>query len=115
MAGLIGMTANVFRLSLLDYAGLEPALAAFLGALTAGLLASAIRIHIGYPRIAITVPSIVIMVPGMYMYKAIYYLAFGEDAQGGYWLIRAVLIVAALPLGLIFARILTDTNFRKSS
>lgn len=114
-AGLIGMMANVLRLTLLDYAGIEPALASFLGAFVAGLLASAMRFCIGYPRITLTVPSIVIMVPGMYMYKAIYYFAFGNDAQGEFWLCRAILIVAALPLGLIFARILTDTNFRKSS
>jgi len=31
------------------------------------------------------------------------------------WLTKAVLIVVALPMGLIFARIFTDNNFRKSS
>ena len=70
---------------------------------------------IGWPRITITVPSIVIMVPGMFMYKGIYYIALNDIATGGLWLTKAVLIVAALPLGLIFARIITDKNFRKSS
>ena len=36
-------------------------------------------------------------------------------ADGGMWLVKAFLIVLALPLGLIAARILTDNNFRKSS
>jgi uncharacterized membrane protein YjjB (DUF3815 family) len=55
------------------------------------------------------------MVPGMFMYKGIYYIALNDIATGGLWLTKAVLIVAALPLGLIFARIITDKNFRKSS
>lgn len=83
--------------------------------MTAGLLASAIKIKVGYPRITLTVPSIVIMVPGMFMYKGIYFIGLNDIATGGLWLSKAFLIVLALPLGLIFARILTDTNFRKSS
>ncbi|HNZ98257.1 threonine/serine exporter family protein [Ruminococcus sp.] len=114
-AGLIGRIANTLRLELIDMAEIHVGLAAFIGALTAGLLASAIHHWIGYPRITLTVPSIVIMVPGMFMYKGIYYIALNDIATGGLWLTKAVLIVAALPLGLIFARIITDKNFRKSS
>ncbi|MBQ6169230.1 MAG: threonine/serine exporter family protein [Ruminococcus sp.] len=114
-AGLIGMIANTLRLELIDMAEIHVGLAAFIGALTAGLIASAIHHWIGYPRITLTVPSIVIMVPGMFMYKGIYYIALNDIATGGLWLTKAVLIVAALPLGLIFARIITDKNFRKSS
>lgn len=114
-AGLIGMIANTLRLELIDMTEIHVGLAAFIGALTAGLLASAIHHWIGYPRITLTVPSIVIMVPGMFMYKGIYYIALNDIATGGLWLTKAVLIVAALPLGLIFARIITDKNFRKSS
>ncbi|MBR3667055.1 MAG: threonine/serine exporter family protein [Ruminococcus sp.] len=114
-AGLIGMIANTLRLELIDMAEIHVGLAAFIGALTAGLLASAIHHWIGYPRITLTVPSIVIMVPGMFMYKGIYYIALNDIATGGLWLTKAVLIVTALPLGLIFARIITDKNFRKSS
>ncbi|WP_276799825.1 threonine/serine exporter family protein, partial [Fannyhessea vaginae] len=77
-----------------------------------GLLASVVRKKIGYPRIALTVPSIVIMVPGLYMYRAMYnFGAFSLD-KGSLWLLRAVLIVFCLPLGLIVARILTDPKWR---
>lgn len=31
-----------------------------------------IKTSIGYPRISLTVPSVVIMVPGLYLYRAIY-------------------------------------------
>jgi len=115
IAGCIGMIANTLRLELIDLLNVHVGLAAFIGALSAGLLASAIHHWIGYPRITLTVPSIVIMVPGMFMYKGIYYIALNDISTGGLWLTKAVLIVMALPLGLIFARILTDKNFRKSS
>ncbi|MCR5601128.1 MAG: threonine/serine exporter family protein [Ruminococcus sp.] len=115
LAGVIGMIANTLRLELIEQLNVHVGLAAFIGALSSGLLASAIHHWIGYPRITLTVPSIVIMVPGMFMYKAIYYIALNDIATGGLWLTKAVLIVMALPLGLIFARILTDKNFRKSS
>ncbi|WP_303837821.1 threonine/serine exporter ThrE family protein [Ruminococcus flavefaciens] len=115
IAGLIGMCANTLRLELIDMAGIHAGLAAFTGALSAGLLASAIHHRIGYPRITLTVPSIVIMVPGMFMYKGVYYIVINDITTGAVWLTKAVLIVTALPLGLICARILTDRNFRKSS
>lgn len=114
-AGLIGMIANTVRLELIDFTQIPVSVCAFIGALLAGLLASAIKKKIGYPRISITVPSIVIMVPGMFMYKGIYYIAFNDIATGSLWLTKALLIVVSLPLGLIFARIFTDNNFRKSS
>ena len=114
-AGLIGMIANTLRLELIDFAGIHAATAAFIGALTAGLLASAIKKYIGYPRITITVPSIVIMVPGMFMYKAVYYMGLNDPASFEMWFMKAILITVSIPLGLIFARILTDENFRKTS
>ncbi len=72
IAALIGAVANTFRLELIDFTGMPPAAAAFIGALSAGLLASEIKKNNGYPRISLTVPSIVIMVPGLYLYRAIY-------------------------------------------
>ena len=63
-AAFIGAAANTLRLELVDFTGMPAAAAAFIGALTAGLLASLIKKSHGYPRISLTVPSIVIMVPG---------------------------------------------------
>lgn len=114
-AGIIGMLANTLRLELIDFTGIPVSAAAFIGTMSAGLMASAVKSFIGFPRITLTVPSIVIMVPGMYMYKGIYFIAQNDISTGGLWLCKAALIAAALPLGLIFARILTDNNFRKSS
>ncbi len=64
--------ANTLRLELVDFTGMPAAAAAFIGAAAAGLLASFIKNYNGYPRISLTVPSIVIMVPGLYLYRAIY-------------------------------------------
>ncbi|MCM1133566.1 MAG: threonine/serine exporter family protein [Ruminococcus flavefaciens] len=114
-AGLIGMIVNTFRLELVELTSINASMGAFIGAFCAGLLASALKKKVGFPRITLTVPSIVIMVPGMYMYKGIYFIALNDIAEGGMWLTKALMIVLALPLGLIAARILTDKNFRKST
>ena len=115
IAGLIGTVANIMRFSLLEFTILPLSAAAFFAALVAGLCASAIKKRVGYPRLTMTVPSIVIMVPGMYMYKGVYFFALDDVATGAFWIIKAALVVCSLALGLIFARILTDKNFRTSS
>ena len=111
-AAIIGAMANTLRLSLVDYAYMAPALAAFIGALLAGLLASVVRQKVGFPRIAITVPSIVIMVPGLYMYRAVFNFGITNINIGAFWITEALMIVIALPLGLLAARILTDKKWR---
>ena len=111
-AAVIGAISNTLRLELVDLASLPPAAAAFFAAMIAGLLASAYKKHSGFPRIAITVPSIVIMVPGLYLYRAIYNLGMMNLSISASWFASATLIILALPLGLIFARIMTDKMFR---
>lgn len=112
LAASIGALANTLRLELVDYANMPAAAAALIGAFTAGVLASFQKNKFGYPRISITVPSIVIMVPGLYFYQGVYYLEMMNFSLAGEWLVRAILIIFALPMGLIFARILTDSSFR---
>lgn len=111
-AAIIGAIANTLRLELVDLVGFPPAAAAFIGSLTAGILASLIKNKVGYPRISITVPSIVIMVPGLYLYRAVYNMGAMSLTVSASWFASAMLIILALPLGLIFARILTDKSFR---
>ena len=52
------------------------------------------------------------MVPGLYLYKSFYNLGVMNLTGAMQWLCMATLIVFALPLGLVAARILTDRNFR---
>lgn len=111
-AAISGAFANTLRLSLVDYCHVPAALAAFIGATVAGLLASIVRDKVGFPRIALTVPSIVIMVPGLYMYRAMFNFGMTNINIGAYWIVEALMIVAALPLGLLTARILTDKKWR---
>ena len=111
-AAFIGAIANTLRLELVDFVAIPPAAAAFIGALTAGILAALLKNKLGYPRIAITVPAIVIMVPGLYLYKAVYNLGIMSLTTSASWFASAMLIILALPLGLIFARIITDKSFR---
>ena len=111
-AAVIGAIANTLRLELVNLTSCPAAGAAFIGALTAGLLASLFYRRLGYPRISVTVPSIVIMVPGMYLYRAVYNLGELSLSPSASWLASALLIIMALPLGLVFARIITDKSFR---
>lgn len=115
LAGCVGMLANTLRLELIDFANVPMGLAAFIGAFTAGMIASVIYKKAGYPRVALTVPAIVIMVPGLFLYRGVYYLGLSNISEGAMWLTKALLIILALPLGLVIARILTNKHFRHSS
>ena len=106
---------STLRLELLDFTSIPVAAAAFIAALTAGLLASVLNKRQGYPRITITVPSIIIMMPGVYLYRVIYNLGMLNISEAAYWLAFSSLIIFALPLGLILARALTDKDFRYCS
>lgn len=114
-AGIIGMISNTARLELLDFTNVSFVLAAFLASLLSGLLASAAKRFTGFPRLTITVPSIVIMVPGLFMYRGIYFLALENISEGALWILKAAFTVCSLSLGLIAARVLTDKNFRHNS
>lgn len=85
-AAMIGAVANTLRLSLIDFTGMPAAVAAFTGALAAGLLASLIKKNNGYPKISLTVPSIVIMVPGLYFYRGFYNLGVMSLNEAVSWL-----------------------------
>ncbi len=111
-AALVGMISNTLRLELIDFFNVPAGAAALIGALAAGLMASAVYKRTGYPRISLTVPSIVIMVPGLFMYKSFYFLSTGAVDDGLQALTKVLVIVIALPVGLIMARILTDKKFR---
>lgn len=120
VAAVIGMITDTLRLEIVDM-GVPAEAGAFIGALLAGLLASAWRSsvrrgllppHLGYPRICLTVPSIVIMVPGMYMYRAMFYLGAFDTLHALDWAFRAFMVIICLPIGLVMARVLTDKSWR---
>ena len=110
-AGLIGAIANTTRLELVDLGHCPPAVAAFIGALLAGLLASLLKSKIGYPRISLTVPSIVIMVPGLYLYRAIYNLGANVFTKFGFLFASAILINSCLATGFDLCPYSYGSNF----
>ena len=119
-AAMIGAVTDTLRLQLVD-AGMPAEAGAFIGALLAGLLASAWRSavrcgmlpqHLGYPRICLTVPSIVIMVPGLYMYQAMFHLGQFDTIVALDWAFRAFMVIVCLPIGLAMARVITDASWR---
>lgn len=67
--------------------------------------------RVGYPRISVTVPSIVIMVPGLYLYRGFYNLGIMSLATSATWFASALLIILALPLGLILQESLQIKHF----
>lgn len=120
VAGVIGAITDTLRLTMTDF-GIAAEIAAFTGALLAGLLASAWRSivrhgfapqYLGYPRISLTVPSIVIMVPGLYMYRAMFYLGQFHTLPALDWTFRAFMVIICLPIGLAVARVITDKSWR---
>ena len=52
------------------------------------------------------------MVPGLYMYRAMYNIGLTSLSVGAIWFTKAVMIIIFLPLGLIAARIITDPKWR---
>ncbi|MFR2293416.1 MAG: threonine/serine exporter ThrE family protein, partial [Bifidobacterium breve] len=119
-AALIGAITDTLRLELQDF-NVAPEMATFIGAFLAGILASAWRSsvrrgwlppHLGYPRICLTVPSIVIMVPGLYMYRAMWYLGSFQTMNALDWAFRAFMVIICLPIGLAMARVATDKSWR---
>lgn len=110
-AAIIGAISNTIRLELLDF-GNTQVLSAIIGSLIAGILASLINNRHTTTRLSLTIPSVVIMVPGAYIYRAIFLLSHNSLADGGYWLTQSIFILLSLPIGLLTARIITDKNFR---
>lgn len=119
-AAVIGAITDTLRLTVVDM-GMPPEAAAFLGAMLAGLLASLWRSsvrhgflppYLGYPRICLTVPAIVIMVPGLYMYRAMFYLGQFDTPNALDWTFRAFMVILCLPIGLAMARVITDKSWR---
>lgn len=119
-AAFIGAITDTLRLEIVDR-GVPAEAGAFIGALLAGLLATAWRSsvrkgwlapHFGYPRICLTVPSIVIMVPGLYMYQAMFHLGSFDTLTALDWAFRAFMVIICLPIGLAMARVITDKSWR---
>lgn len=115
IAAAIGMIANTLRLSAIDYGHLPPQAASLFAACLVGLMAALLSQKSHCPRIALSVPAVCIMVPGVFMFRAVYYLEQNHIIHAIDWSVQALLIVVTLPMGLALARIFTDKEWAYTS
>ncbi|PIT15917.1 hypothetical protein BGI33_05170 [Snodgrassella alvi] len=58
-----------------------------------------------------SVPVVRIMVPGIYMFRSMYFVQQNDIINAINWVAQAMLIVLALPLGLVLARVCSDKGW----
>lgn len=111
IAASIGMIANTFRLELIDFTNIPIQAAALIAAFIVGICAYYFSNRTHCPRIALSIPAVCIMVPGIYMFRAMYFLQQNDIINAINWGAQAMLIVLALPMGLVLARVCTDKKW----
>ena len=111
MTAFIGMYANTLRLEMIDLTNIPIQAASLIAAFIVGISAFYFSHHSKCPRIALSVPAVCIMVPGIYMFRAMYFLQQNDIINAINWGAQAMLIVLALPLGLVLARVCTDKEW----
>lgn len=110
VAAVVGTVANAARLFLL-HLGTTGYFAAFCGGLVIGLLGALASRKARLPRITTTVPAAVIMIPGVTMFRAVYYLNAGQMDQALANLATSMMVVASIGAGLVLARLFTDPDW----
>ena len=111
-AALVGTVPNVIRLELVQLLDLPVTVAAFIGAFLAGIIAIIAVKKSGFPRVSITIPSVLVSVPGFFMYQSIYYFGTDDADNGVNALVKAIGIIFAISLGILFSRFIADKRFR---
>lgn len=106
-AAAIGTAANLCRFLLLELHA-TPAAAAFVAGAIIGLLGAMLSKRVHLPRITTTVPAAVVLIPGVAMFKSVYYLNIADMDQAISNAATAAYSVLAISAGLIFARLFTD-------
>src|SRR5882757_1154076 len=101
---------NELRLTLHD-AGVSLTFAAFIGALTVGLLASQVRRRLHESRIALTVPGIIMMLPGRDAFQAVVSFCQGDALAGLRSAVFGGFVVGALAAGLVAAHFVTERDW----
>lgn len=110
VAAAVGTVANGVRLGLLEL-GTTPYFAAFVGGTIIGLLGAVASKAARLPRITTTVPASVIMIPGVTMFRAVYYLNAGEMDHAVANVATGMMVVASIGAGLVLSRLLTDPDW----
>jgi uncharacterized membrane protein YjjB (DUF3815 family) len=86
--------------------GMMPAPAAFLAALSIGLVALLMERRFDIPTVAVTVAPVVIMIPGIFAFETIVFFNHGQMLDALQAFASCGFIVGALAIGLATARLL---------
>ncbi|AZA12759.1 threonine/serine exporter ThrE family protein [Corynebacterium choanae] len=109
-AAAVGTVGNLLRLAMISH-GIQHQYAAFVAGCVIGLVAAVFANTMRIPRITVTVPAAVIMIPGVAMYKSMYFLNSYDLDQAISNAADAALVVLFITAGLATARMMTDRNW----
>lgn len=113
IAAALGVCGNMAKLVLVA-CHMPLQLAAGVGGLVIGFVASPISARAKIPRITLTVPACVIMVPGAAMYRTVYWLNAQDMTRALSFGADAVLTVFLITCGLAVARMCTDPAWARN-
>lgn len=113
ISGVIGAFAVGTKYLLVNGCGLEAETATFLAALVIGLLAALADKLFTVSKLAVSVPPSILLIPGLFLYRAVYFFATIQVAEGVVWFVQGLMIILFIPLGIVFGRILTDRSWRE--
>ena len=110
VASVIGAAANLGRLALVDH-GVVVQAATVLACVVVGVLAALVANWKKYPNITLSVPATLIMIPGLRVYKTMVDLDEGVSTEAVAGGLDAALVVLAIAVGLVIAKLLTDPDW----
>jgi uncharacterized membrane protein YjjB (DUF3815 family) len=109
-AAVIGAVANTARLFAVDH-GVKVQAATALACLGVGCLAALVARGGRYPHITLSVPAVLVMIPGVAAHQALMNINAGDYTAAIGGILMVVLVVLAIMVGLVGAKLLTDKEW----
>ncbi len=113
ISGVIGAIICGVKYLLVSGCGMEVEAATFIAATCIAILAAISSRLFGCSKLAVSVPPSILLIPGLFLYRAVYFMATTQIAEGIEWFVQACIIILFIPLGIVFGRVLTDGAWRK--
>lgn len=111
LAGCVGLAGNAVRLVMLDLWAAPAWLAAMIGCLVIGALATVLGLHNKLAGVTLCVPAALIMVPGASAYRALTFFSEGNFADMTTNASLAIFTIVGMAIGLSLARILSNQTW----
>ena len=109
-ASAVGGVANLARIEMVEN-GLVVQAATVVACIAVGVLAAAISSKTRWPIITLSVPATLIMIPGAKVYGAMVSLNEGASVEALASGVDAILVVLAIAIGLVIAKLMTDPTW----